>query len=285
MKRILFSVLLIGLVLMGCAQLGNYGTKESPTAPALPFTPTATSAPTATPCVIEGQSLGPVIPDNTIQCCPGLVPYIPEQIVGTRGTCYAPENVPKTTANSEKTKSELYSALAKQCQDLSTTKDGLDTAACCKQTLETIQSLNADVPKDGQCKAGTDLITARCVGGISYCAAATPERIGVANPAGTHCANLGYTEAFQDEGTQCTFTDGSACDEWDFFRGICGQDFSACDQKNGKITTGSGRIGSGFYQFGLCTFADGSQCGEGELTDGTCKAGQCKAWTVKGCQS
>ncbi len=38
-------------------------------------------------CVEEGESLGAVVPDNNLECCPGLEAVIPEGIVGTRGTC------------------------------------------------------------------------------------------------------------------------------------------------------------------------------------------------------
>ena len=38
-------------------------------------------------CVEEGGSLGSVVPSNTIECCEGLVPQIPEGVVGTRGIC------------------------------------------------------------------------------------------------------------------------------------------------------------------------------------------------------
>lgn len=38
-------------------------------------------------CVSEGGSLGAVVLDNNAQCCAGLVAYIPEGLVGTRGTC------------------------------------------------------------------------------------------------------------------------------------------------------------------------------------------------------
>lgn len=41
-------------------------------------------------CVSEGDSLGAVYPGNDIQCCAGLTPFVPEGIVGTRGTCQKP---------------------------------------------------------------------------------------------------------------------------------------------------------------------------------------------------
>ncbi len=41
-------------------------------------------------CVQEGASLGAVVPGNTNVCCSGLVPVVPTDIVGTRGTCQKP---------------------------------------------------------------------------------------------------------------------------------------------------------------------------------------------------
>ncbi|MBI4653119.1 hypothetical protein HY750_02595 [Candidatus Kuenenbacteria bacterium] len=38
-------------------------------------------------CVKEGESLGAVVPDNNKQCCAGLVPYIHQEAIGTRGIC------------------------------------------------------------------------------------------------------------------------------------------------------------------------------------------------------
>lgn len=38
-------------------------------------------------CVGEGGSLGAVVPGNNVECCSGLVPYVPFQLVGGRGTC------------------------------------------------------------------------------------------------------------------------------------------------------------------------------------------------------
>jgi len=40
-----------------------------------------------TTCISEGGNLGAVIPGNYNECCEGLVAYIPEGAIGTRGTC------------------------------------------------------------------------------------------------------------------------------------------------------------------------------------------------------
>jgi len=215
MRAFLVVLILSGVLLAGCAQLANYGSKDSPKAPPLPLpTATSTAMPTASACTGEGESLGAAVSGNTAQCCVGLVAYVPDGIVGTRGTCILPEDVPTATP-----------------------------------------------------------------------AATTKARSGaqVANPASAHCIDVGYSEAFDNERTQCRFSDGTSCDEWEFYRGKCGQEFSACTKAGGELTSGSGRIGSAFFQFGLCTFSDGSQCGEGELASGKCQEGQCKAWTAQGC--
>ncbi len=220
MRALVLTVLFAGVFLAGCTQLSNYGSKDSPIAPPLPFTtpsPTAASANIVEgACAPEGQTLNDAInpygPTDYLQCCPGLVPDFTSG--GEGGTCMKPQDVPTATPT----------------------------------------------------------------------AAPTESGSRVANPASAHCTALGYTEAFQDEGTQCRFSDGSSCDEWDFYRGQCGQAFSACAQAGGDLTAGSSRIGTAFFRFGLCTFDDGSQCGEGELADGKCQAGQCKAWTAQGCK-
>jgi hypothetical protein len=43
--------------------------------------------PATSACVLEGGSLGAVVPGNTVQCCSGLIPYIEPGLVGSRGVC------------------------------------------------------------------------------------------------------------------------------------------------------------------------------------------------------
>lgn len=220
--------LVFGFLLIGCTQFGNLGgnppastvapTSTSTKLPATP-TPTTTTIPTDTTCVPEGESLGAVVPDSEEgQCCPGLVPYIPEGLVGSYGTCLKPENVP--------------------------------TAA-------------AEEP--------------------------TNEGAGLANPAVTHCTQLGYEDKNVDspegQSSVCVFPDGSQCDDWEFYRGKCGQEFSACSKAGGVLKAQTESLNGGEYAFGLCKFADGTQCGENELSQGTCAQGQCKAWTAQGCKN
>jgi putative hemolysin len=55
---------------------------------------------------------------------------------------------------------------------------------------------------------------------------------GSANPAGVYCAALGYSAS----GGICTFPDASSCDQWAFFRGECGQQFSFCNLHGGVVS-------------------------------------------------
>ena len=56
------------------------------------------------------------------------------------------------------------------------------------------------------------------------------------NPASAYIAFLGYNEVIRkdlkgNEYGVCIFPDGSECGEWDFFRGICGKQYSYCSKK------------------------------------------------------
>ena len=52
-------------------------------------------------CVSEGESLGAVYPGNNAQCCPGLVPYIPPEMLGTRGICVKSSTTKKGGLNND----------------------------------------------------------------------------------------------------------------------------------------------------------------------------------------
>lgn len=57
-------------------------------------------------------------------------------------------------------------------------------------------------------------------------------KTGVANPSTVYCSEMGYigkkiTTADGDYSI-CTFSDGSKCESWDFYRGTCGQNWSYC---------------------------------------------------------
>lgn len=69
--------------------------------------------------------------------------------------------------------------------------------------------------------------------GITNCGGDAP---GTANPAAVYCKELGYNyQITSDQKGICTFPDKTQCDAWEFLQGICGKEFSYCEQ-NGMIT-------------------------------------------------
>lgn len=60
------------------------------------------------------------------------------------------------------------------------------------------------------------------------------EETGMANPASVYCYMLGYksriNETRRGQRGICIFPDESECSEWDFYAGLCGQEWSYCKQ-------------------------------------------------------
>ena len=52
--------------------------------------------------------------------------------------------------------------------------------------------------------------------------------LSIANPAAVYCHALGYTYKIEGEIGYCIFPDGSKCEEWSFYAGKCGQQYSYC---------------------------------------------------------
>ena len=57
--------------------------------------------------------------------------------------------------------------------------------------------------------------------------------VGVPPTAAEYCTKLGFTLA----GSQCSFPDGTSCEEWAFYRGQCGQPHSYCNQHGGTVSS------------------------------------------------
>jgi len=58
----------------------------------------------------------------------------------------------------------------------------------------------------------------------------------IPNPASVYIGFLGYKEEIRkdlkgNEYGVCIFPDGSECDSWQFYRGICGKEYSYCSKK------------------------------------------------------
>jgi len=93
---------------------------------------------------------------------------------------------------------------------------------------------------------------------------------GVPNPASVYCKELGYKNEIRTDSSGgqyevCVFPDGSECRAWDFLRGKCGQKFSLCEKKGGKIKTEVKDMGSWRMEYAVCVFPDGSEITEWKL--------------------
>ncbi len=98
-----------------------------------------------------------------------------------------------------------------------------------------------------------------CGSGSSSPSASEDERgsVGVPPTAAEYCTKLGFTLA----GEQCTFPDGTSCEQWSFYRGECGQPHSYCNLHGGSISTTTEDAGTWTAVYGTCTVA-GQQCQE-----------------------
>ncbi len=62
--------------------------------------------------------------------------------------------------------------------------------------------------------------------------------VGVPNPAGGLCRALGYEpEYHQSGGSYCIFPDKTRCEQWAFYKGECGQEWSYCALKGYDVET------------------------------------------------
>jgi len=90
--------------------------------------------------------------------------------------------------------------------------------------------------------------------------------MGIANPAAVYCKELGYEYKIitDSEGGQrgvCILPDNTICDEWEFFKGKCGKEFTYCEKHGGKIitTTEGCNITS---ECAVCVLSDGTKINE-----------------------
>ena len=99
----------------------------------------------------------------------------------------------------------------------------------------------------------------------------------MANPASTHCSEVGGNLVIQEDGTGgeyglCYFDDNRACEEWALLRGDCPlggvktTGFDAIDQKYCAWTGGETLA----VPNSICTFKDGTSCSTKDLYNGKC---------------
>ncbi len=120
---------------------------------------------------------------------------------------------------------------------------------------------------------------------------AVPASLGISNPASVYCNAQGYDLEIRTnpetggEVGYCVFPDGSACKEWDFYRGKCGQNFTYCEKQGYRIENRVEDMGSFTVEYAVCVFDDCSECSEQRYFSGECQPSNCSRWTMKdGCK-
>ncbi|MDP2925809.1 MAG: DUF333 domain-containing protein, partial [Nanoarchaeota archaeon] len=75
----------------------------------------------------------------------------------------------------------------------------------------------------------------------------------IPNPGGSYCKMLGYRWRINEtkEGQQgiCVFPDGTECDEWRFYAGLCSQNWSYCKLHGYDIISGDVKSGRCRYAY------------------------------------
>ena len=99
-----------------------------------------------------------------------------------------------------------------------------------------------------------------------------------ANPAAVYAKRLGYRYVIREDtsGGQygvVIFPDSTECEEWAFYEGRCGQQWTYCERQGYRIVN---RQGQNPYSttYGACVFSDSCECWEQNFIDGKC--GPCK---------
>ena len=107
--------------------------------------------------------------------------------------------------------------------------------------------------------------------------------VSIANPASVYCTEQGGTLTLvsTEEGVigECELADGTICEEWEYFRGECGEPAESttevttanpasvyCTEQGGTLTLVSTEEGV----IGECELADGTICEEWEYFRGEC---------------
>ena len=94
--------------------------------------------------------------------------------------------------------------------------------------------------------------------------------IGLPNPSAVYCENLGYRYEIRtkSDGSQLGFCifDGEECPAWDFFNGLCGEEYTYCSKTGGVLV----KIKNAGY-VAACVLPYGKICYEWSYFMGACK--------------
>jgi putative hemolysin len=120
--------------------------------------------------------------------------------------------------------------------------------------------------------------------------------LGLPNPASVYCSDMNYTLVGGDcmfppnncgasAGANCINGTVTHCEQWAFFRGQCGKEFSFCEKNGFRLENRTVDMGTSTAEYAVCVFTDGSECLEQSYLAGTCRQGQCLSWDerVGGC--
>lgn len=103
--------------------------------------------------------------------------------------------------------------------------------------------------------------------------------IGVANPAAVYCKSLGYDYEIVNtkEGAigYCIFPDGSRCEEWDFYAGKCGLEYSYCNVNDYETVTLADGKDPFSREYTACIMPDKKSKPASELMNLSEKMSQC----------
>lgn len=91
-----------------------------------------------------------------------------------------------------------------------------------------------------------------------------------------YCTGLDYNLEYNITSGFCVFPDGSKCDDWSFYRGECGQQFTFCEQNGFTIEHRTDNC----YAYAVCIFDDGSECKETDYFANKCKPSKCSEWNM-----
>ena len=87
----------------------------------------------------------------------------------------------------------------------------------------------------------------------------------IADPAATYCAIMDYQYKIVDSDNgqivMCVFPDSSSCDEWDFYSGKCGKQFSYCIQNNYELKTMNDGNDPYSEEYAICVDDQGNTVG------------------------
>ena len=83
----------------------------------------------------------------------------------------------------------------------------------------------------------------------------------ISDPSAAYCKLLGYKYEIRkdhkgDEHGVVVFPNGRECDSWDFYRGICGREFSYCAKKGCETTSVSEDQGAYKIVYCACSCKD-----------------------------